>query len=528
MKRRTLLSGAAAAAATALPRSFAIAQTDRSRTLRFVPQANLTLLDPIFTTALVTINHGWAIYDTLFGANTAQEVKPQMAEGYAVSDDGRTYTIKLREGLKFHNGEPVRAQDCVPSLQRWCARETIGQTVAKYVENWTARDDRTIEIKMTRKLPIFIDAIAKGGATVPFIMPEHIAKTDPFKQVTETIGSGPFKFVKDQFVPGSSVVYERNAGYVPRQEKAEWTSGGKVVHFDRVKWKVIPDSATASAALQAGEIDWYEQVQADLIPLLRKDPNITIGSANPSGFNGILRFNHLHPPFNNVAIRRAVMMAVNQTDYMASITGNDSSAFKVCRAVLPCGTPYGRELGVAAMPASVEKARAALKAAGYNGEKVVIINPTDFVTIGPMGDVTYDLLKQIGMNVEIVETDWGTVTQRRASKETVEKGGWSILHTWAPSVVIGDPVQQWFARGLGQSGWFGWYQDDEIEQHSRDWLLAETQPARDAAADAFQKRAFESVPFVPIGQFQIRTAYRKQLTGQIEATGAYFWNIRRG
>ena len=524
MKRRTLLG--AAAASTALPR-FAVGQNTRARTLRFVPQANLTLLDPIFTTALVTINHGWAIYDTLFGADTAQNLKPQMADGYTVSDDGRTYLIRLRDGLKFHNGEPVRAQDCAPSLQRWASRETIGQTVAKFVESWGVQDDRTIKITLTQKLPIFIDVIGKGGASVPFIMPEHIAKTDPFKQVTETIGSGPLKFVRAEFVPGSSVVYERNADYVPRQEAAEWTSGGKVVHFDRVEWKVIPDSATASAALQAGEIDWYEQVQADLIPLLRKDPNIALGSANPTGFNGVLRFNHLHPPFNNVAVRRAVMMAVNQSDYMAAITGADPTAYRECKAVLPCGTAYGRELGKDVMLGNLDKAKAMLKASGYNGEKVVIISPSDFVTIGPWGDVTYDILKQMGMNVELVQTDWGTVTQRRQSKEPSDKGGWNILHTWAPSIVVGDPVQQWFARGLGQSGWFGWYQDDTIEQYAREWLLAPSQAERDAAADRFQARAFENVPFVPIGQFQIRTARRKNLVGQIEATGAYFWNIRR-
>ncbi len=521
MKRRTLLQ---AAAATALPSTFAIAQNNRASTLNFVPQANLTLLDPIFTTALVTINHGWAIYDTLFGANIAQEVKPQMADGYTVSEDGRTYDIKLREGLKFHNGEPVRAQDCAPSLVRWAARETIGQTVWKFVESCTAADDRTIRVKLTQKLPIFIDAIGKGGASVPFIMPEHLAKTDPFKQVTETIGSGPFRFVKEEFVPGSSVVYVKNQEYVPRQEPAEWTAGGKAAHMERIVWKVIPDSATAAAALQAGEIDWYEQVQADLVPLLRKNPEIRIGSANPTGFNGILRFNHLHPPFNNAAVRRAVLMAVNQVDYMTSITGGDASAFKVCRAVLPCGTPYGREIGALFMPADLTAARAALKASGYAGEKVVIINPTDFVTIGPMGDVTYDLLKQLGMNVEIIETDWGTVTQRRAMKDP---GAWNILHTWAPSVVIGDPVQQWFARGLGTTGWFGWYEDAEIEKNARAWLLALTQAERDAAADAFQRRAFENVPFVPIGQFQIRTAMRRSLAGQIEATGAFMWNIRR-
>ena len=224
-----------------------------------------------------------------------------MADGYTVSDDGRTYLIKLREGLKFHNGEPVRAQDCAQSLIRWAARETIGQTVWKFVDSCGAQDDRTIKVTLKQSLPIFIEAIGKGGASVPFVMPEHLARTDPFKQVTETIGSGPFKFVKAEFVPGSSVVYEKNPDYVPRQEPAEWTAGGKVAHFDRIEWRVIPDSATAAAALQAGEVDWYEQVQADLVPLLRRNPDLAIGSANPTGFNGILRFNHLHPPFNNVA-----------------------------------------------------------------------------------------------------------------------------------------------------------------------------------------------------------------------------------
>jgi peptide/nickel transport system substrate-binding protein len=525
MKRRAFLQTAAAAAA--LPTTFAIAQPAGARTLRFVPQANLTLLDPIFTTALVTINHGWAIYDTLFGADIKQNLKPQMADGYTVSDDGRRYLIKLREGLKFHNGEPVRAQDCAQSLIRWAARETIGQTVWKFVDSCGAQDDRTISVTLKQPLPIFIEAIGKGGASVPFVMPEHLARTDPFKQVAETIGSGPFKFVKAEFVPGSSVVYEKNPDYVPRQEPAEWTAGGKVVHFDRIEWRVIPDSATAAAALQAGEVDWYEQVQADLVPLLRRNSDVAIGSANPTGFNGILRFNHLHPPFNNVTARRAVLMAINQPDYMAAITGGDSTAYNSCKAVLPCGTPYGREIGAPAMPGNLDKARGALQASGYNGEKVVIISPTDFVTIGPMGDVTYDTLKKLDMNVEIVQTDWGTVTQRRASREPVDKGGWSIVHTWAPSVIIGDPVQQFFARGLGASGWFGWYGDDKIEEISRAWLLAQTAAERDTAADAFQARAFEMVPFIPLGQFQIRTAYRKNLTGLIEATGAYFWNIRR-
>jgi peptide/nickel transport system substrate-binding protein len=524
VRRRTFLQATAAAA---LPTSFAIAEPAGARTLRFVPQANLTLLDPIFTTAQPTVNHGWAVYDLLFGVNGKLEAGPQMAEGYTLSDDGRTYLIKLRDGLKFHNGEPVRAQDCAPSLKRWAARETIGQTIWQYVDECGAQDDRTLKITLKRPIPIFIDAIARGGASVAFIMPEHIAKTDPFKQITETIGSGPYKFLPDEFVAGAHAGYARNPDYVPRQEPADWMVGGKIAHFDRIEWRVIPDSATAAAALQSGEVDWYEQVQPDLVPLLRRNHDIRIGSHNPTGYNGVLRFNHLHPPFNNVAVRRAVIMGVNQADYMASVTGGDETAYQTCKSMFPCGSRYGQEVGTEAMQGDVAKAKAMLQASGYKGEKVVLLNPTDLTTVGPLGDVTHDLLVKIGMNVEMVATDWGTVVQRRASREPVEKGGWSILHTWAPSTIRFTPVEHSQIRGLGPTAWFGWYKDDTMEVLTRRFVEASTAEERDATVLEIHRRAFEMVPCIPLGTFQIRTAYRSNLTGVIEATGPYFWNVRR-
>ena len=417
MKRRAVLGGAAA---TALPTRFAIARDDKIRTLRFVPQANLTLLDPIFTTAQPTVNHGYAVYDLLFGINGRFEVTPQMAESYNRSDDGLTYLIRLREGLLFHNGEPVRAQDCAPSLIRWAKRETIGQTIWNYVEICEASDDRTIRIRLKTPIPTFIDAIARGGASVAFMMPEHLARTDPYKQIPETIGSGPYRFLKDEFVSGAAAAYARFERYAPRPEPPDWTSGGKVAHFDRIEWKVIPDSATAAAALQSGEIDWYEHVQPDLAPVLRKNPDIKFGLANPTGFNGVMRFNHMHPPFNNVDVRRAVMMAVNQHDYMTSVTGGDPSLYKLCKSMFPCGARYDRPFGAQAMRGDIEEAKTILKRSGYKGEKAVLLNPTDLVSVGPLGDVTYDLMRKIGINVEMAATDWGTVAQRRNSREPVE------------------------------------------------------------------------------------------------------------
>jgi len=525
MKRRAFL--AASAAAPFVPSKFAIAQPANARTLVFVPQANLTLLDPIFTTAQPTVHHGYAIYDLLFGVTRNLDPKPQMAAGYTLSDDGRTYLITLRDGLKWHNGEPVRAQDCAPSLSRWAARETLGQTMWQYVDSCTAQDDKTIKIVLKRPVPIFIEAIARGGASVAFMMPEHVAKTDPFKQISDTTGSGPYKFVADEFVSGARVVYQRFDGYVPRQEKPEWMTGGKVANFERIEWRVIPDSATAAAALQAGEVDWYEMVQPDLVAMLKKNPQIAMGYHNPTGYNGVLRFNHLHPPFNNVAVRRAVLMGASMDDYMASVTGGDTSAYMTCKSVFPCGSKYGVEVGGEQMQGDIAKAKKMLAESGYRGEKAVVLSPTDLTTVGPFGDVTYDLLRRIGINAELVATDWGTVVQRRVSREPVEKGGWSVIHTWRPSTIGYTPVEHSQIRGLGKTAWFGWYDDAEMEVLTRQFV-EETDPAKQAAVVlAIQKRSFDLVPYVPLGTFQIRSAYRKSLTGIVEGTAPYFWGVKR-
>jgi peptide/nickel transport system substrate-binding protein len=527
MRRRSFLkAGMAGAMVASLPR-VSIGQPASAHVLRFVPQANLTLLDPIITTAAVTANHAWMVWDTLFGVNAAQQAKPQMADGYTVSDDGRTYLIKLREGLKWHDGEPVRAQDCAASLARWAMRDTFGQTIAKVIDAWGAADDRTIKVTLKQPFPLLIDAIAKPDAQIAFMMPERLARTDPYKTITEIVGSGPFRFSKDEFVAGSSAAWEKFDGYVPRQEPADWTTGAKVANFQRIEWKIIPDAATASAALQSGEVDWYEQVQADLVPLLRRNSEIAIAASNPQGYIGGLRFNHLHPPFNDVRLRRAVLTAVNQEDYMGAITGNDPSAWRSCRSQFPCGTTYGSEVSLPVQKGDIESAKAMIKEAGYNGQKAVIINPTDFATIGPLGDITYDIFRKIGINAELAATDWGTVVQRRSSKEPVEKGGWSVFHTWFTGGFIVNPVVTAPFRGQGANGWFGWYDNPKIEQMTQEWLDAKDPDARKTIAEAIQRENYAQVPTVTLGQFQIPTAYRKSLLGRLECNGPLFWNVKR-
>lgn len=524
MRRRGVL--ATGLAAMAAP---AYAQNARARTLRFVPQANLTSLDPIWTTAAVTENHGWTVFDTLYGMTHDLQVRPQMAEGHTVENNGLTWLIRLREGLRFHDGTPVRAQDCAASLARWARRDTFGQSLGAVVDAWEAADDRTIRIRLKSRFPLLREALGKPAAVVPFIMPERIARTDPFQQITEIVGSGPFRFLPDEYVSGSRVAYAKFDGYAPRQEAPSRTAGGKVAHMDRIEWTIIPDSATAAAALQAGEIDWWEQINADLAPRLRRARGVEVGVLNTLGYIGVARFNQLHAPFNNPAIRRALLGAITQEDYLRGVTGNDSSAFRQCLSMWPCGTSYESTVGNDRLqgPRDLDRVRAEIRAAGYNNEKVVIINPTDFPTIGPFGQITADLLRRLGMNVDLVETDWGSVVQRRASREAPERGGWSIFHTWWPGVSIINPAVNATLRGQGNTGWFGWYDNPRVEQAAQQWLLAETEAEQKRLTEVIQREAFEQVPILPLGQFFISTAYRTGLSGFVPSSAALPWNIRR-
>ena len=526
MRRRTLLSTAAVAA---LPTRFAIGQgtgAGTNRLLRYIPTADLSVLDPSWTTTQVSITHGYHVFDTLFALDSAQKPRLQMAESASVSDDGRTWDIKLRDGLTFHDGEKVLARDAAASLRRWAARDVYGQTLGGFVESFAGADDRTLRIKLKSPFSLLPDALAKPNGMLPVVMPERLANTDLNKPNTEMIGSGPYRFLKDEFVAGGSAAYERFKGYVPRNEKPSWASGGKVAHIDRIEWKIVNDSSTASAALQKGEVDWWEQVQPDLLPLLRKNPDLTVSNFNTVGFFGTMRFNHLQPPFNNVAIRRAVRLGMNQEDYMSAVTGRDPSIYRACKALFPCGTTYGDEIGTAQMTGDIGAARAALKAAGYAGEKVVILNPADIPTIGPFGLVTYDYLKQIGMNVELQSMDWNTLAQRRTKADPVEKGGWSIFHNWWLGTSFSNPAISVVVRGLGAKGWAGFFTDEKIEALTADWTTAPTDEDRLRLAQAIHQQAMDAVPTVVLGRFFILTAHRKGLTGLLEGTAPFPWNLK--
>jgi peptide/nickel transport system substrate-binding protein len=525
LRRRSLLT-AAALAPLARP---ALGQDMRARSLRFIPSANLSFLDPTISTAGVSIDHGFAVCDTLYGVDRQNRPRPQMVEGHTVSDDLRVWSFRLREGLKFHDGEPVRGRDCIASIKRWSARDSFGQALANFTDRMDAPDDRSFRILLKRPMGVVLDALAHPAPIPLFIIPERLASTDPFKPVTEIIGSGPYKFLPSEFVSGSRVAYQRNDAYVPRDEPAEWTAGGKRAYFERLEWSVIPDQATAVAALANGEVDWHENVLLDLAPQLAKNPNVVVRNSSPFGLGSVARFNFLNPPFNNIALRRIFRDAVSQVDYMRAIHGEDDKGFAECYAMFLCGLPGVTEYGAATMkgPKDFEKLRAAVRAAGYGGEKVVVINPTDYSFISSQGEISADLLRRLGFDVDIVDMDFGTMLQRRNSRAPADKGGWSLFHTSAAALSLANPAVNYFTRGPAEGGWAGWYVSPEAERHVDDWMSAPDAASRQAAFDAAQRLAMDDVATVPLGFWRPKTAYRKDITNLVECDYGLFWNARR-
>lgn len=503
------------------------APTVRAETIvKVIPQASLRVLDPIWTTAYITRNHGYLVYDTLFAMDRQLKVQPQMVDKYTVSDKGLKYTFTLRPGLKFHDGAPVTARDVIASLRRWGARDPMGIKLLAFVASMEAPSQTTFSITLKEPYGLVLESLGKPSSNVPFIMPERVASTDPQKQIEDYTGSGPFVFAKEEFNPGVKAVYKKFAGYVPRKEPASLLAGGKVAKVDRVEWIYMPDANTAVAAMNAGEMDYYENPPIDLLPLLKQNPKIKVEVTDPLGVQAILRPNHLQPPFDKPQARQALFYIVNQADYMAAIVG-DPKAAKLCWAMFTCGGTFETAAGSEGFKQDFAKAKQLLAEAGYKGEKVVLLDPTDQFVPHNAALVTAQLLRKAGVNVELQAMDWSTMLTRRADKKPVAEGGWSLFHTWWTGADLIMPLTNANVNGGCDKAWFGWYCDPRVEELKDQWARA-TDPARQKAlAVEIQKRAYEQGAYVPLGQFDLPTAYNERLSGVIVSPVAIFWNIQK-
>ena len=520
--RRTAI--AAAAAAGSLPR---VSLGQGVRLLRMVPQANLASIDPIFSTANITRNHGFMVYDTLYGLDAGLQPHPQMASGHVVEQAGRRVRIALRDGLQFHDGTPVRSADVVPSLRRWMARNAFGQKLATVLDELSPDGDNAVVFRLKKPFPLLFHALA-GLSSPPFILPERVASTDPFRQIEDATGSGPFRFKRDEFNSGSQVVYERHAGYRPAPGRPDFMAGPKVAHFDRVEWKIITDAATAAAALQRGEIEWFEQPPPELQALLKRNAAIRVESIDSRPNVAVLRTNFLHPPFDNAALRRALLPAISQADFMAAIVGDDPAMYNTDCGVFTPGTPNAGTAGLEPLlgPRSLDRARALMKEAGYTNGPMRLIGPTDILAPAALTQVAADLFRRLGFNMDFALSDWGTVIQRRASREPLEKGGWSAFLTSFSSFDFVDPASHPALRGNGLNGWPGWPTMPKLEVLRDAWFDAPDDAGRLAVCADLQRAAMEEVCFIPVGAYLQPTALRRNLVDRVPGF-AIFWGLRQ-
>lgn len=528
MKRRDFIAtGLAAGAALGSP-AILRAQT-KARVLRFVPEADVVIFDPVTTPSWQTRDYAYLVYDTLFGMDDKYQPQPQMLEGFEGGGQNTTWTLTLRPGLRFHDNEPVRAQDVVPSIRRWGARDSFGQALLAATDEISAANDRTVVIRLKKPFPLLPVALAKTMAYPCMVMPERIAKSDPFKAITETIGSGPYRFVAKERVPGAKLVFERFDGYQPRKGgTAQQTAGPKVANFDRIEWTIMQDTATAAAALQRGEIDWLQTPNTDLLPVLRKNKDIVVRTILPTGLVAYMRFNHLTPPFNNPAIRRALLGAIEQRDYMIAINGADKTLWKDGVGYFAPTSPYASRAGMDKLTSKRDYGRVkqALQKAGYKGEKVVMLVAVDIPYLKIMGEVTADVFKKSGINLDYQAIDWTTVVQRRQKMEPAEQGGWNIFCIYDNGANQLDPASHGLLRGNGKAAQFGWPTSDKMEALRNAWFDAQSAEDQKRIAEQMQVLAFEEVPYIPLGQSIPPTAYRRDITGVLSGH-PFFWNVRR-
>jgi len=523
LSRRAFLAGTAAAVAASSAAPSVHAQK-RGGTLRFVPHADLKILDPIWTTAYITRNHGYMIFDTLFALDGNLKLQPQMVDKYSESKDHMKYSFTLRDGLTFHDGQPVTADDCVASLKRWGAKDAVGRLLMAATAKMAPVDKKTFVIELESPFGLVLDALGKPSASPSFIMPARLAATDPNEQVKEVIGSGPYRFAKDEWQPGNRVVYLRNPDYVPRNENPSGAAGGKRVLVDRVEWRYIPDAATASAALEAGEVDYWENVPLDFAPRLEKNANVAVFVTDPRGSQGILRPNHLQPPFNNKKARQALLWMVDQAYYLQAVIGNPKY-YKVCPGIFMCGgMPYESATGAPPRP-DVDKARQLLKEGGYDGRPITVLDPTDSPYAHAPALVTTELLKKIGANPDLQAMDWSTMVSRRAKKEPPAQGGWNIFHTWATSFDVMTPAVASVLGGAGEKSWFGWPTSEPMEKLRAAFVREPDAAKRKQIAEQVQQLNFDEVLFVTWGQFVVPGAFRKNVQGVLQFGATLLWNI---
>jgi peptide/nickel transport system substrate-binding protein len=526
ISRRQVVRGAAAAAtAAALPAPSVYAQKDR-QTLNFAAEADLKVLDPIWNTAYITRNHGYLVYDTLFGTDENLQIKPQMVDRVTVSSDAMRYTFTLRDGLKWHDGHPVVSEDCVESLRRWGKKDRFGQLLMAHTAKIVPVDRKTFTLELAERFGPVLEALGKPSSNVPFMMPARIAATSADKPIEEIVGSGPFTFARGEWQPGEQAVYLRNPDYVPREEAPSGSTGGKKAYLDQVIWRYILDPWDAAQGLATGEVDWWQEPPTEFMPKIEQNSDLQTFLFDPLGAQGWLRPNWLHPPFNNKKARQALLHMMDQVTYLAWAIGQPEY-YRPCYSVFACGGPYETRIGATPMVEhNLGKARELVKESGYDGQPIVVLQVFDRPFLNAAASVTRQRLESIGFEVTLKPMDWSTNLVARTRKEPPDKGGWNLLFTWWHAADVINPAVHFGLSGAGPHAWFGWPDVPALEKLGLEWVRAVEEPKRQRLADEAQRIALDEVTYVPWGQWAQPTAFRRSVRDVLKFTAPIFWNVK--
>ena len=499
----------------------------QAQTITAVMHAGVRSLDPVITTAYIVRNHGYMVYDTLVALDSENNIQPQMLSHWKASEDGKTYTFTLRDGLKWHDGAPVTSADCIASIKRWASQDKMGQMMNSMMSGMEVVDANTFVMRFTEPTDLAIRALSKPSAIPAFMMPERVANTPTSQAIKETIGSGPFRFVPEEYKPGLQVVYVKNTDYVPRKEPASGLAGGKVVKVDKVKWVTMPDQMTSVNALLNQEIDYIERAPFDLLPMLEGKKDISVHVLSAQGGQSEIRFNFEQPPFDNKLIRQAAVLAVDQKDVLQAQIGNPKY-FQTCAAVFGCGGPYESSIGGDKLvKGDPVKAAALLKEANYDGTPVVILLPSDSPSTAPILQVVAQSLRKAGFKVDLQSMDWQTAITRRASHEPAAKGGWNIFGTFTSMPDVRDPLAFMGVAANGKDAWFGWPDVPEIEKRRAQFARTNDPAELKKLADEIQALVIDEGVIVPLGQFSNLSATGAQITGLLDGPVPVFWNLQK-
>lgn len=524
MKKKILMTLALALSGTALSGSMALAE----KIIKTVPSADLSVLDPHYAPITITRIYGLMVYETLFALDEDMKPEPQMVDSWEVSPDQLSWSMTLRDGLKFHDGTPVTSRDVSVSLQRWMDRDTLGRVVGGYVSDITLDGERSFTIALNKPAPFLSAALASAAGQIPAIMKADDIEASKEAPITTAIGSGPYRFNHDKWRPGSIVRFDRNPDYVARKEAPSGLAGAREVHVDGVEWHIVPDTGTAISALLSGEVDMIESPPLELLALLEGNPDIKVETINGLNFQAFLRPNSLHAPFDNEYGRQALSYLADQKDYLSAAFGVDGR-WSECGAYYICGGPYGKDSAPENLPQrNLEKAKELFEKAGYAGEKLTFVATKELPTIGLISEVVAAGLRDIGVDVDLQWMDWGAMSQKITRKEAPADGGWNLFVTYGSGITMHSPVTNTGANmSCDQMNWSGWPCDEQVQELRQQFLLASDDEERDEVLTTLQARLELMRPYVPLGEYEAPVAIRSDVKGLLLSPVVTYWNLSK-